>query len=136
MPLIACRLNVECIGLHRPHQFDDAHLLNCIRRQEKGVLAKGVPEESIVTSKKPKNTQGYQTQQYIWHSGRQAKRGIDLCKKNLLKPPFSLSLIVNISSNIRFAITLTFFIFRNCLIHYLGVKSPEAPRPLNYTETS
>ena len=53
------------------------------RHQEKGVLAKGVPEESIVTSKKPRNTQGDWTQQYIWHSeGYSQER-----RRSLQKPP-------------------------------------------------
>ena len=55
--------------------------------KEKGVLSKGISEESIVRSKKPRNTQGYWTKQYIWHSERQAKRGLDLCKNPPSKHP-------------------------------------------------
>ena len=56
-----------------------------VRHQEKGVLAKEVSEESVVHVQETKKYQGCWTQQYIWHSERQAKRGVDLCRNPLLK---------------------------------------------------
>ena len=62
------------------------------RSQEKVGLGKGVSAESSVTPKKAKNSQGYWTQQYIWHSECHSQERHRFLQKTPSKNPLLLAL--------------------------------------------
>ena len=74
-------------------RFQFRFLVSGRKTKKRGVLAKGVSVESIVTAKETKSAQGYWAQQYIWHSERHSQERRTFCKnplqqkKNLLLVP-------------------------------------------------